>query len=496
MTHLFRKLEEKIACSICIGGAILASLMLIFIIGVVFLKGLPSLSWYFISTPESVTPGIGMGIANAIIGSILISIFATIFATPLALGTAIYLQKYAPDTKLTRSFRFLIEALAGIPSIVLGIFALLVFAYYMKFYTGGLSLLSGSIALAILILPVIERSIEDAIARVPPEYEEGSYALGASKIHTIVFMVIPCCLPGILTGMILGFGRAAEESAVVILTAGYSQFMPEFAIKNSDKLFAGIKVYPLQDLVGTLPYAVYHAYENSNVIPMSNGFAAAFILICVVLIINFVVKITVFLGSRTAKSPSPLLSSLNRSFFGGNGRFSRLKPVPAPTCAVAEIAAAERNAQIRPPPKTANPVKITASPISTTAELDWRETLSSGLRQGPVTGPASGATVTVDEASADTSPCDSLLDPPDAPLPIEADLFEDEPVLVPGTPGTDPESALAALEAAFWGEPVLLEEEPLSRVVEVATDEPWRRMTKNRLENTIAGVTSDPLEGP
>jgi phosphate transport system permease protein len=317
MTQVLRKAEEKIAYTICVAGAVFACVLLIWIIGEIFLRGLQSLTWYFISTPESQTPSIGMGIANAILGSILISVFATIFATPLALGTAIYLQKYAKDTKLTRAFRFLIEALAGTPSIVLGMFALLVFAYYMKYYTGGLSLLSGSIALAILILPVIERSIEDAITRVPHEFEEGSYAMGASKIQTIFFMVIPCCFTGILTGMILGFGRAAEESAVVILTAGYSQFMPEFTVKHSDKLVGGIKIYPLQDLVGTLPYSVYHAYENSNVIPMSNGFAAAFILICVVFCINLSAK---FILSRTiagssSKSGSSWTDTLKTKIF-------------------------------------------------------------------------------------------------------------------------------------------------------------------------------------
>ena len=543
MTHIFRKAEEKIACSVCIAGAVLASLMLFLIIGEVLLRGLPSLTWYFISTPESATPHIGMGIANAIIGSIFISVFATLFATPLALGTAIYLQKYAKDTKLTRAFRFLIEALAGTPSIVLGMFALLVFAYYMKFYTGGLSLLSGSIALAVLILPVIERSIEDSITRVPHEYEDGSYAMGASKIQTIFYMVIPCCMTGIVTGMILGFGRAAEESAVVILTAGYSQFMPEFAIKNSDKLFAGIKIYPLQDLVGTLPYSVYHAYENSNVIPMSNGFAAAFILICVVLVINLLAKVVIYFGTRSTKKPSPLLRSLTRSLFGGNGRFSRNKPVPAAACAAAEIEAVRQEADIRITQNPGKPVTATASPVRTTPEIDWKETLLSGLLVNPRAPPAEAQSPVNQAGNTTTTPAGVSADPANRPvhdtipltIPVDDALYEDDLPLIADRPEDHKnlEEGLSELEQAFrselvrslehmdgpadpgepasfheeeisgeeW-EPVLLEEDsgtileevPYPGVIEVPATESWRTMTRNRLENTISGITSFPRE--
>lgn len=272
------------------GCALVVVLMLVLILGKIAVDAIPSLTWYFLTTPESMTPGIGQGIANAIVGTIVISLFATVFALPPALGTAIYLQKYAPDNRLTRGFRFMLEVLSGTPSIVLGIFGLLVIAYYMKSVTGGFSLLSGSVALAILILPVIERSAEDAIARVPVEIEHGSYALGASKWQTIRGIILPTALSGIVTGAILGFGRAAEESAVVILTAGYSQFMPEVAVKANDNYLFGFKIYPFQDVIGTLPYAVYHAYENSNVIPVSNAFAAAFVLIVIVLIVNLMAK--------------------------------------------------------------------------------------------------------------------------------------------------------------------------------------------------------------
>jgi len=286
-----REAEELLFYGLALIAAVCASSMLVIIIGNIALGAMPSLSWYFLTTAEVDTPGLGQGIANAIVGSVMIATFATIIAIPMATGTAIYLQKYARDTWATRSARFLIEVLSGTPSIVIGMFGLLVLVYYLQFITGGFSFIAGSIALAILIIPVIERAMEEAISNVPRELEEGSYALGATKWETIRGLVLPCAFSGLITGAILGFGRAAEESAVVIMTAGYTQFLPEFGIRPNNELIFGMKIYPLQDLVATLPVSVYHAYENSNVIPLSNAFAAAFVLIVIVLLVNLTAKI-------------------------------------------------------------------------------------------------------------------------------------------------------------------------------------------------------------
>jgi ABC-type amino acid transport system permease subunit len=214
--------------------------------------------------------------------------------------------------------------LSGTPSIVLGIFGLLVLVYYLKPITGGYSLISGSIALTILIVPVIERSIEEAVHTVPHDLEEGSYALGATKWETTRFITIPSALAGIVTGIILGLGRAAEESAVVILTAGYTQFMPEFTFRPNDKLLFNTKIYPFQDLIGSLPYSVYHAYENSNVIPLSNGFAAAFILIMIILFINIIAKMVFWYGSRSLKKSHPVISSLKKTIFNSEKKNKKL----------------------------------------------------------------------------------------------------------------------------------------------------------------------------
>jgi len=506
-----RYLEEKVIFGICLFAAIVTAFLLIFIIGKIAIEGLPAINPYFLLTPESATEGLGKGILNAVIGTILISFLSTLIATPLAIGTAIYLQKYSQEGRITRTIRFFIEVLSGTPSIVLGIFGLFLLVYYMRIFTGGFSLLAGSIALAILIIPVIERAAETAIFALPPGLEEGSYALGATKWQTIRQIVIPSSISGIITGVILGFGRAAEESAVVVLTAGYTQFIPEFGMGADEKVLFGTRIFPFQDLVGTLPIFVYHGYQNSAMIPIANTFAAAFVLICIVLRINIAAKTIFWYSPRTSRNPSPLFSSLTRTLFGGNGRFSRSKPVPAPACAAADLADAERESVIRETQsRRMQKVPVTPTPISTTSELDWKETLSAGLQVGPVAGvgvreprvsPNNDTLVISGEGPALLdNPGDFALDPVEelrlGVLPDDDPLFEDDPALLSDPPGADTGAALAELERSFMPEPPLLEEEPDPRMVEVPTDEPWRRMTRNRLENTIAGITGDPWEGP
>jgi len=188
----------------------------------------------------------------------------------------------------------MLDVMSGTPSIVLGIFGLLFLVYILRTVTGGFSMISGIIALAILILPVLERATEVVIDTVPHELEHASYALGANKWETIRHITIPYALNGILTGFVLSVGRAAEESAVVILTAGYSQFMPEFKIAASDKLIFGVKVYPFQDLIAALPITVYHAFEFPHMVDRSESFAAAFVLIAIVMILNALARFFVW----------------------------------------------------------------------------------------------------------------------------------------------------------------------------------------------------------
>ncbi|MDK2948815.1 MAG: phosphate transport system permease protein [Methanolobus sp.] len=276
------------------GAAALTAFALIFILGNIFIKALPSLSLEYLLTSESDHMELGAGIANAIVGSLILSVGSTLVATPLAVGAAIYMKRYAKGGRLVNAFGLFIDVLSGTPSIVLGIFGLFLLVFLMRAYTGGFSLISGVVALAILILPVIERSTENAIDAVPKEIEEASYALGADCFETIRNITLPYALGGILTGVVIGVGRAAEESAVVVLTAGYSQFMPEFKIGTKAQNFAGLKFYPFQDLIGSLPMCVYRSFEFPNMISPSKGFAAALVLIVIVMFINAIARLIVW----------------------------------------------------------------------------------------------------------------------------------------------------------------------------------------------------------
>jgi phosphate transport system permease protein len=275
-------------------AATITVLILVFILGTITVRGLPALNLDFVLTSEANFKGFGGAIGNAIVGTVFLSLFSTLLATPLAVGTAVYMTRYTKDNYLVRSLSFLLDVMSGTPSIVLGIFGLLLLVFYLRQYTGGFSFISGSVALAILILPVIERASEEAINRVPSDIEEASYALGATKWETIKFVTLPYALTGITTGIVLSIGRAAEESAVVILTAGYSQFFPEFKVAASDKLIFGMKIYPFQDLIAALPITVYHSFEFPHLVSPSEGFAAAFVLIVIVMFINAITRILVW----------------------------------------------------------------------------------------------------------------------------------------------------------------------------------------------------------
>lgn len=289
-----RNLESTFFKFLSYGAATLTALALIFIIGNIALQALPSLTFEYLLTSESDHMELGAGIANAIVGSLFLSLGSTILATPLAVGSAIYMKRYAKKNRFTDAFSFFVDVLSGTPSIVLGIFGLFFFVFLMRAYTGGFSLISGVIALAILILPVLERSTENAIDAVPKELEEASYALGANRYETIRNITLPYALGGILTGVVIGVGRAAEESAVVVLTAGYSQFMPEFRIGEKAGNIWGLKFYPFQDLVGSLPMCVYRSFEFPGLVSPSKGFAAALVLIVIVMIINATARLIVW----------------------------------------------------------------------------------------------------------------------------------------------------------------------------------------------------------
>lgn len=220
MTNRFRQLFKRDAwsvflfLSVCL-SAFLTMLALTFIIVYILINGIPNLSAELFSvtyTSENVS------LLPALVNTLFLMALSLSFAVPVGIGAAIYLTEYAHrGSRLVGLVSITAETLSGIPSIVYGLFGALFFVKYLGF---GRSLLSGALTLSIMILPLIMRTTEEALKSVPDSYREGSFGLGAGKLRTVFSVVLPCAVPGILSGVILGIGRIVGESAALIFTAG------------------------------------------------------------------------------------------------------------------------------------------------------------------------------------------------------------------------------------------------------------------------------------
>lgn len=256
-----------------IAGVTLAALLVL--IGYILINGLPHIDWTFLSQEPSKMGREG-GILSVIVGTLYVTGVAVLIATPVSVAGAVYFTEYAREGKTIRFIRFFTEVLAGIPSIIFGLFG---FAFFVVFLGMGWSILAGSLTLAIMILPTILRATEEALKTVPISYREGSLALGAGKWTTIWKVVLPVCRSGILTGVILGLGRAIGETAAVILTIGGSLNMP----------------VSLFDSTRTMSVHLY--LLASEGLSREKTFATAALLIIIVLIINTLANTV---GRRTA----------------------------------------------------------------------------------------------------------------------------------------------------------------------------------------------------
>lgn len=216
------KTSEKIAKIVIWTVSIIVILLLFFIVSYIIFKGLPTLSWEFLTeSPRNM--GRDGGIFSTIVSTLYVTLLSILIATPFGVGTAFYLTEFKRETRITRIIRFSAESLAAIPSIVYGLFGFIFFVIYLNL---GWSVISGSLTMAVMILPTIIRTSEEAIRSVPNNYREVSYSLGGTKLQTIGWVVLPAALPGIATGVILGIGRCVAETAAVILTAGSSLRIP------------------------------------------------------------------------------------------------------------------------------------------------------------------------------------------------------------------------------------------------------------------------------
>ena len=210
------------------------------------------------------------GIFPQIMGSIYLVSLCMLFSAPLGIASAIYLSEYAPENRITQTVRFFTETLAGMPSIVIGLFGLQFLVFWFQLKT---SLLAGAISLGFMTLPWVIRTAEEAIKVVPNEYREASLALGATKWQTILKVVIPAAMPGILTGVLLGMGKAIGETAIVWLTAGsgLEAFVPR----------------TIRSPTGSLPMYIYLLATQAHTAEgIQNAYGAALVLLTMFLLVS------------------------------------------------------------------------------------------------------------------------------------------------------------------------------------------------------------------
>ncbi len=265
-----RQQTQKLAVIIITTVAALVVIPIITVILFIIWQGVGAISWEFLTQP----PANGMregGIMPAVLGTIILTFGTVIVSVPLAIGAAIYLAEYASENRLTRYVRLAIVNLAGIPSIVYGLFGLGAFVLFLNF---GTSILAGSLTLGIMTLPVIISTAEEAILAVPQRFRMVSLSLGATRWQTIRYQVLPHALPGITTGIILGLGRAAGETAPILFTVA-AFYLPELPQSMFDQTMA-------------LPYHLYVISTQVPGMPLDIQYGTALVLMMIVLTLTLI----------------------------------------------------------------------------------------------------------------------------------------------------------------------------------------------------------------
>lgn len=251
-------------------------LLLAGIILYVFAKGIRTVDWTFLTSVTSTLNGT-VGIAGNIVNTLMIIVITMVIAAPIGIGSAIYLNEYAKPGRLVTIIEYATETLAGIPSIIFGLFGMMFFGQTLGL---GYSILTGSLTLILMVLPLITRNTQEALKTVPDSYRHGAYGLGAGKWHMIRTILIPSAMPGIITGVILSIGRIVGESAALLFTAGSAKILP----KAIGQLFG--KVFQPG---GTLTIQLYLSATSEGDFDTAFGIAA--VLLILVFIINIATKL-------------------------------------------------------------------------------------------------------------------------------------------------------------------------------------------------------------
>ena len=276
-----RRAYDIVMRTLLYASAAIICALLIFLIGYILYRGIPSLSWEFLTSEESVINDIE-GILPSIVNTVYVIIATLIIVLPLGVGSAIYLTEYATNKKLVSIIEFATETLSGMPSIIFALVGMMVFC---QAFGLGTSLIAGALSLVMMTLPTIIRTTQESLKTVPQSYREGSLALGSGKWHMIRTVVLPSSVDGIVTGCILAIGRIVGESAALLYTAGSAGILSRSLLQA------------LESSGGSLTVALYmYSMERGEI---EVGFAIASILMILTLVINLSAK---FLGAKLKKN--------------------------------------------------------------------------------------------------------------------------------------------------------------------------------------------------
>ena len=272
--------SKKRPMDICLCGLVylcagLSVALLVVLLAYVLLKGIGQINWQFLATVTSVLKGT-VGIAGNLLNTLIIVLITMLIATPLGVGAAVYLNEYAKPGRLVSSIEFATETLSGIPSIIFGLFGSMFFGETLGL---GYSLLTGSLTLILMVLPLITRNTQEALKTVPASYRSGALGLGAGKWYMIRTVLLPSAAPGILTGAILAIGRIVGESAALLFTAGSAKALPKTLGKLFSKIFHS---------GGTLTIQLYLSATSEG--DFDTAFGIAVVLLVLVLCINLTTK--------------------------------------------------------------------------------------------------------------------------------------------------------------------------------------------------------------
>lgn len=256
-------------------SAAFSVILLAGIIAYVFVKGIRSVNLQFLTTVTS-TLNKTVGIAGNIVNTLYIIVITLLIATPVGIGSAIYLNEYAKPGKLVRAIEFTTETLSGIPSIIFGMFGMMFFGTGLGL---GYSILTGSLTLTLMVLPLITRNTQEALKTVPDSYRSGALGMGATKWYMIRTVLLPSAMPGIITGVILAIGRIVGESAALLFTAGSGYLLPKSGIGFLKKIL---------ESGGTLTIQLYLSMAKAE---YSTAFGIATVLLVIVLVINWLTKV-------------------------------------------------------------------------------------------------------------------------------------------------------------------------------------------------------------